>query len=145
VRTISDKPLESIRFLITSLLRVFYDPKPSASVPVFKRVSAPAQIYSQGHYLDALTCAINSRGLQVILQHDHPLILHPEIFGSGEPVGLSVAVDGGEPVRVVAQLEKIERADQETRIELKFPQVLDVQQSDRIRRLLHELPQPLGV
>ncbi|TVQ06852.1 MAG: cellulose synthase catalytic subunit (UDP-forming) [Leptolyngbya sp. DLM2.Bin27] len=145
VRTNSDRPLESIRFLVTSLLRVFYDPKPSAAVPVFRRVSAPAQIYSHGHYLDVLTHAINSRGLQVTLQHDHPLILHPEIFGSGEPVGLSVAVDSDEPVRVVAQIDKIDRSDQGTRIDLKFPQVLDVQQSDRIRRLLHSLPQPLGI
>lgn len=142
VRTNSDRPMESIRFLITSLLRVFYNPKSSAPVPVFKQVAATAQIYSHGHYLDAFTYAINSRGLQAVLQHDHPLILHPEIFGPGEPVGLSVEVNGGEAVRIVAQLDKIDRSDQETRIELGFPKVLDVQQSDRIRVLMHDLPQP---
>lgn len=141
VRTNSDRPLESIRFLITSLLRVFHDPKPSEPVTVFKQVSAPAQIYSHGHYLDALTYAINSRGLQAVIQHDHPLILHPEIFGPGEPVGLSVEIDGGEPMRVVAQLDRIDRSEQETHIELRFPKVLDGRQSDRIRVLMHDLPQ----
>ena len=139
VRTTSDRPLSSIRFLITSLLRVFHNPEPSTATPVFKQVSAPAQIYSHGHYLDAVTYAINSRGLKAVLQHDHPLILHPEIFGQGEPVGLTVKVDNHEPVRLVAQLDQVQRSDQETTLELGFPKVLDVQQSDRIQLLMQDL------
>jgi cellulose synthase (UDP-forming) len=135
----SDRPLESIRFLTTSLVRAFYHPEPSVSQLVFKQITAPAQIYSHGHYLDAVTYAINSRGLRAVLQHDHPLILHPEIFGAGEPVGLSVEVSGGLPVRLVAQLDKINRSDQETTLELGFPKVLDAQQSERIRSLMHDL------
>ncbi|MFZ4674442.1 MAG: UDP-forming cellulose synthase catalytic subunit [Nodosilinea sp.] len=135
----SDRPLESIRFLITSLLRVFYHPQPSASQPVLKQITAPAQVYSHGHYLDAVAYAINSQGMRAVLQHDHPLILHPEIFGAGEPVGLSVEVSGGLPVRLVAQLNKINRSDQQTTLELGFPKVLDAQQSERIRSLVYDL------
>jgi cellulose synthase (UDP-forming) len=135
----SDRPLESIRFLITSLLRVFYHPEPSASQPVLKQITAPAQVYSHGHYLDAVAYAINSQGMRAVLQHDHPLILHPEIFGAGEPVGLSVEVSGGLPVRLVAQLNKINRSDQQTTLELGFPKVLDAQQSERIRSLVYDL------
>jgi cellulose synthase (UDP-forming) len=135
----SDRPLESIRFLITSLLRVFYHPEPSASQPVLKQITAPAQVYSHGHYLDAVAYAINSQGMRAVLQHDHPLILHPEIFGAGEPVGLSVEVSGGLPVRLVAQLNKINRSDQQTTLELGFPKVLEAQQSERIRSLMYDL------
>jgi cellulose synthase (UDP-forming) len=135
----SDRPLESIRFLITSLLRVFYHPEPSASQPVLKQITAPAQVYSHGHYLDAVAYAINSQGMRAVLQHDHPLILHPEIFGAGEPVGLSVEVSGGLPVRLVAQLTKINRSDQQTTLELGFPKVLEAQQSERIRSLMYDL------
>ncbi len=140
-RSGADRPLESIRFLVTSLLRVFHNPEPSIAQPVLKQVTAPVQIYSHGHYLDAVTYAINSRGLRAVLQHDHPLILHPEIFGAGEPVGLSVEVSGSSPVRLVAQLDKINRSDQETTLELGFPRVLDVQQSVRIQALMHDLTQ----
>ncbi|WOD38622.1 UDP-forming cellulose synthase catalytic subunit [Nodosilinea sp. E11] len=138
VRSQADRPLESIRFLITSLLRVFHDPQPSQAVPVFKQVTAPAQLYSHGHYLDAVACAINSRGLQAVLKHDHPLILHPEIFGPGEPVGLAMKNGNGELVRVVAHLDHIHRSEQETRIELGFPKVLDMQQSERIKALMQD-------
>jgi cellulose synthase (UDP-forming) len=141
VRPNADRLLESIRFLITSLLRVFHNPAPSVAPPVFKHVTAATQIYSQGQYLDAFTYAINSRGMRAVLQHDHPLILHPEVFGTGEPVGLSVEVTGRQPVRLVAQLDSINRSDQQTTLELGFPQVLNTQQGDRIRALLHDLSQ----
>jgi hypothetical protein len=118
---------------------VFYHPEPSASQPVLKQITAPAQVYSHGHYLDAVAYAINSQGMRAVLQHDHPLILHPEIFGAGEPVGLSVEVSGGLPVRLVAQLNKINRSDQQTTLELGFPKVLDAQQSERIRSLVYDL------
>jgi cellulose synthase (UDP-forming) len=138
VRSNADRPLESIRFLVTSLLRVFQDPKPSVSQPVFKQVSTAAQIYSHGHYLDATAYAINSRGLKVLLQQDHPLILHPEIFGAGEPVGLAIAGSDGTAVRLVAQLNQINRSEEATTLDLGFPKVLDTQQADRIRLLMSE-------
>jgi cellulose synthase (UDP-forming) len=139
VRNNADKPLESIRFLMTSLLRAFHDPKPYVAKPVYKTVKAHTQIYSQGHYLDAMAYAMNSRAMQVVIAQDHNLVLHPEIFGLGEPVGLMVHAGDQDVVRLVAQLDAIHPSPAATTIDLSFPKVLDVQQSHRIKALLHTL------
>jgi cellulose synthase (UDP-forming) len=139
VRNNADKPLESIRFLMTSLLRAFRDPKPYAPKPVYKTVKAHTQVYSQGHYLDAMAYAMNSRAMQVVIDRDHSLVLHPEVFGLGEPVGLMVHTGDQDVVRLVAQLDAIHPSPTATTIDLSFPKVLDVQQSHRIKALLHTL------
>lgn len=139
VRNNADKPLESIRFLITSLLRAFRDPKPSVAQPVRKTIKAHTQIYSQGHYLDAMAYAMNSRTMQVVIAQDHNLVLHPEIFGPGDPVGLMVHTDNHATVKLVAQLDAIHPSPTATTLDLSFPKVLDVQQGDRIKALLHAL------
>lgn len=139
VRNNADKPLESIRFLITSLLRAFRDPKPSVAQPVRKTIKAHTQIYSQGHYLDAMAYAMNSRTMQVVIAQDHNLVLHPEIFGPGDPVGLMVHTDNHATVKLVAQLDAIHPSPTATTLDLSFPKVLDVQQGDRIKALLHSL------
>lgn len=138
-RNNADKPLESIRFLMTSLLRAFREPKPSEAQPVYKTVKAYTQIYSQGHYLDAMAFALNSRAMQVVIAQDHGLVLHPEIFGQGEPVGLMVHTEDQDIVRLVAQLDAIHTSPTTTTLDLSFPKVLDVQQSHRIKALLHTL------
>ena len=138
-RTHSDKPLHSIRFLIASLVRAFRDPKPSLPTPVFKQVSEEVQVYSQGQFLTGTIYAINSRGLKVALQEDQNLVLHPEAFGQGAPVGLLVGSDSYPPERLVAQLEHIQRQEDVTHVEMSFPQVLDVRQGNRIQNLMHAL------
>ncbi|MFH7242233.1 MAG: UDP-forming cellulose synthase catalytic subunit [Spirulina sp.] len=138
-RNNADKPLESIRFLMTSLLRAFRDTKPSEAQPVYKTVKAYTQIYSQGHYLDAMAFALNSRRMQVVVAQDHGLVLHPEIFGKGEPVGLMVHTEDQDVVRLVAQLDAIHSEPTTTTLDLSFPKVLDVQQSHRIKALLQTL------
>ncbi|NMF84914.1 UDP-forming cellulose synthase catalytic subunit [Nodosilinea sp. P-1105] len=140
VRHNADKPLESIRFLLTSLIRVFYDPKPSLSPPVFKQVQAPSQLYSQGHYLGSTTQAVNSQGLKMALEQDPRLVLHPEIFGVGEPVGLLINSQGKQPVRLVAQLDRVHRSETAVTLDLSFPKVLNAQQGHRIKALLCDLP-----
>lgn len=139
VRNNADKPLQSIQFLMTSLLRAFNEPQSAPLQPLYKEVKAYTQIYSQGHLLDAMAYGINSRAMQVVLSIEHGLMLHPEIFGVGEPVGLIVHTDNAEVVRLVAQLDKIERTDTATTLELSFPKVLDVQQGQRIKDLLYSL------
>jgi cellulose synthase (UDP-forming) len=138
-RNNADKPLESIRFLMTSLLRAFREPKPSEAQPVYKTVKAYTQIYSQGHYLDAMAFALNSRRMQVVVAQDHGLVLHPEIFGQGEPVGLMVHTEDKDVVRLVAQLDAIHASPTTTTLDLSFPKVLDVQQGHRIKAMLHTL------
>jgi cellulose synthase (UDP-forming) len=145
----ADRPFASIRFLLTSLMRVFHDTQPSESSPLYKQVKAYTQIYSQGHYLDAMAFGINSRGIQVVLEQNHGLVLHPEIFGTGEPVGLMIHTDGPQPVRLVAQFGTIQTSETATTLDLAFPKTLDVQQGERIKGLFqslkeHKVAVPLG-
>jgi cellulose synthase (UDP-forming) len=145
----ADRPFASIRFLLTSLMRVFHDTQPSESGPLYKQVKAYTQIYSQGHYLDAMAFGINSRGIQVVLEQNHGLVLHPEIFGTGEPVGLMIHTDGPQPVRLVAQFGTIQTSETATTLDLAFPKTLDVQQGERIKGLFqslkeHKVAVPLG-
>lgn len=145
----ADRPFASIRFLLTSLMRVFHDTQPSESGPLYKQVKAYTQIYSQGHYLDAMAFGINSRGIQVVLEQNHGLVLHPEIFGTGEPVGLMIHTDGPQPVRLVAQFGTIQTSETATTLDLTFPKILDVQQGERIKGLFQSLKEykvavPLG-
>lgn len=139
VQNNADRPLASIRFLLTSLMRVFHEPQPSESGELYKQVKAYTQIYSQGHYLDAMVFGINSRGLQVVLEQDHGIVLHPEIFGTGEPVGLMIHTDSPQPVRLVAQLGAIQTSETATTLDLTFPKILDVQQGGRIKGLFQSL------
>ncbi len=139
VQNNADRPLASIRFLLTSLMRVFHEPQPSESGELYKQVKAYTQIYSQGHYLDAMAFGINSRGLQVVLEQDHGIVLHPEIFGTGEPVGLMIHTDSPQPVRLVAQLGAIQTSETATTLDLTFPKILDVQQGSRIKGLFQSL------
>jgi hypothetical protein len=92
---------------------------------------------------------INSRGIQVVLEQNHGLVLHPEIFGTGEPVGLMIHTDGPQPVRLVAQFGTIQTSETATTLDLAFPKTLDVQQGERIKGLFqslkeHKVAVPLG-
>lgn len=137
----SDKPFQSIVFLLTSLVRAFRDPKPIQPMQVRKRVQAETQIYSQGHYLSGIAREINSRSLQLLLPDDHLTIIHPEILGQGQPVGLLVkGEDPSETTRLIAQVDEIERTSEAIIVELSFPQVLDGRQRERINNLLYSLP-----
>ncbi|MGB3514988.1 MAG: PilZ domain-containing protein, partial [Elainellaceae cyanobacterium] len=138
-RTNADKPLQSIRFLIASLVRAFREPKASQPTPVFKLVKEVVQVYSQGQFLTGTAYAINSRRLKIALQEDQNLVLHPEVFGQGEPVGLLMGNHGHPPVRLVAQLDQVYQAEEVTHVEISFPKVLDVRQGDRIEHLMYSL------
>ncbi len=138
-RTNADKPLESVRFLVASVVRAFREPKPSQPTPVFKQVKAGVQVYSHGQFLIGTAYAINSRGLKLALQEDQNLMLHPEVFGQGEPVGLLVDNNEQPPIRLVAQVEQVQRAEDVTHVEISFPKVLDIRQGDRIEYLMHNL------
>ena len=139
-RTKADNPWESIAFLFTSLTRAFRDPKPGESMQIRKQVRAEAQIYTQGHYLSAIAKEINSRTLQLVLPDDHPAMLHPEILGLGQPVGLLLGGQNTPDVtRLVAQVDEIDHTSDSVVLELSFPKVLDVRQRERISHLLVSL------
>ena len=140
-RTIADKPLESIKFLATSLLRAFREPQPMPSLQVRKRIQTPGQIYIEGQYLPLTALEINSRTLQLAISPDHILPLHPEELTPGQAVGV-VLMPTSEPadaVKLVAQIEQLNRGEEVPLLELSFPKVLDSRQGQRIKALLYSL------
>lgn len=140
VRTKIDNPWESIAFLLTSLMRAFRDPSPIQPMQVRKRIQANAQIYTQGHYLSAIAQEINSRSLQLVLSEECVALMHPEILEAGQPAGVLLSSkDLPQEIQLVAQVDTIGRHPDSVIVELSFPKVLDVRQSDRINYLLHTL------
>ncbi|HEY9877945.1 MAG TPA: UDP-forming cellulose synthase catalytic subunit [Leptolyngbyaceae cyanobacterium] len=139
VRSNADKPLESIKFLATSIWRAFREPQPLAPVEVRKRIQTQAQVYIEGQYLPSTALEINSRTIQLAISPDHSLSLHPEVFAQGQAVGLVLlpTTEHLEPIRLVAQVERLERSEEVPLLELSFPKVLDSRQGQRIRTLLY--------
>ncbi|MGP1375219.1 MAG: UDP-forming cellulose synthase catalytic subunit [Almyronema sp.] len=136
-----DKPFASIVFLLTSLMRAFRDPQPIEPMQIRKRVRASAEIYTQGHYLSAIAREISSRTLQLVLPNDYSAIIHPEILGKGQPVGLLISSEyTTEATRLIAQVDEINRTAEAIVLELSFPKVLDVRQGERINHLMRALP-----
>jgi cellulose synthase (UDP-forming) len=135
-----DNPLQSILFLVSSLLRAFRDPQVAASAEIRKSIKSDAQIYTQGHYIRAIGREISSRTIQMILPQENLALLHPEILEIGQPVGLLMSShDQSDPVRLIAQLDEIIRTNEAIVLELSFPKGLDVQQKERVHYLLHTL------
>ncbi|NEQ30248.1 MAG: UDP-forming cellulose synthase catalytic subunit [Leptolyngbya sp. SIO4C5] len=136
-----DRPLKSVVFLLTSLARAFQDFKPAEPTPIRKQIQVSAQVYTQGHYMSAIASQINSRTLQLILHSSYAAIIHPEILATGQPVGILISdEDTAEATRLIAQVDEITHAAEAIVLELSFPKVLDVRQSERINSLLHVLP-----
>ncbi|MBD0267060.1 MAG: PilZ domain-containing protein, partial [Cyanobacteria bacterium Co-bin8] len=140
-RNIADRPLESIKFLATSLLRAFREPKPMESVQVRKRIQTPGQVYIEGQYFPSTALEINSRTLQLAISPDHLLSLHPEVFTQGQAVGVVVmpTPEPADAVKLVAQVERLDRSGEAPLLEVSFPKVLDSRQGQRIKTLLYSL------
>lgn len=140
-RTNADKPLQSIQFLMTSLMRAFRDPNPTPPTQVRKRVRAAANVYVEGQYFPATAQEISSRSMQLVLELDSLTMLHPEVFAAGQPVGLLVSQDTADPypTRLVGEVIALQRQGALPVLELAFPKALDSRQGKRVRTLLYSL------
>lgn len=154
-----DDPIQSLKFIVTSIKRVFREFRPAVGVKVRKQVNAWAQLYWEGWEGQSFTAKVTELGTQDIrLELDGSQIFNLETMQQARPViGLLVTheVHSPHPQSLLAQVETIEvlatavqGMPQESHqnpvanpiaIELSFPESLKRQQQTKIQRLLKAL------
>lgn len=155
----ADRPIESLKFILTSFKRAFQEFQPELGVKVRKQVNAAAIVTWDGWpepYTASLT-AISTQELRIELPYQPELQL--ETLDDLQPIiGLLVAQDAldASPQSLLAQVQHIEVlpkrmlqpnaiATHETispdwiALELSFPESLNAQQQRKIKRLLRSL------
>jgi cellulose synthase (UDP-forming) len=158
-RTETDNPIESLKFIATSLKRVFREFRPAVGVKVRKQVNAFAQLYWEGWEGHSHIAKVTEIGTQdVRLELDGSDIFNLEIMQRTQPIiGLLVTQeeDDPQPHSLLAQVETIEELTIAVKsfqpeqsfnasvnpiaIELSFPESLKRQQQTKIQRLLKTL------
>ena len=158
-RTEVDNPIESLKFIVTSLKRAFREFRPAMGVKVRKQVQAVAQLYWegwQGHSYIAKVTEIGTQDLRLELEGSE--IFNLETMQQTRPVIgllLSQEADDPQPTSLLAQVETIEvlatsvkglvgehlasTSANPVAIELSFPESLKRQQQIKIQRLLKTL------
>ncbi len=154
-----DDPIESLKFIVTSIKRVFREFRPAVGVKVRKQVNAWAQLYWEGWEGQSFTAKVTELGTQDIrVELDGSQIFNLEAMQQARPIiGLLVSHEPSSPhpQSLLAQVETIEvlaTAVQGTpqdalsgsvanpiAIELSFPESLKRQQQAKIQRLLKAL------
>lgn len=144
-----DDPLESLRFLATSLSRSFREPKPLTGVKVRKHMQAPAQLYWEGHLYSAIVTEAGIQSMRLIL--DARLLPNWEVMNQKQPVvGIRMHLPEGEADqqghlasenRVLAIVNTAELATapdgtQQVAVEVRLPDRLKDRQELPIRQLL---------
>lgn len=166
-RTETDNPIESLKFIATSLKRVFREFRPATGEKVRKQVNAFAQLYWEGWEGHSYTAKVTEIGTQDVrleldtseilnletMQHTQPLIglLLSQEAGDSQPTSLLATVETIEDLTAVSQgvrESKLSRRESPTQalasevriaIELSFPESLKRQQQAKIQRLLKTL------
>jgi cellulose synthase (UDP-forming) len=158
-RTEVDNPIESLKFIVTSLKRVFKEFQPATGEKVRKQVNAWAQLYWEGwegHSYTARITEIGTRDVRLELdgsdifnletmQRTQPLIgiLLSQDADSPQPQSLLATVDRIEELATTSTLKRTGTSALNTAlpiaIELSFPESLKRQQQTKIQRLLKTL------
>lgn len=164
-RVEEDNPWESLKFIVTSIKRVFVEFRPAIAEKmgvkstVRKQVQAVAQLYWDGWEGHSYTARVMEIGTQDLrLEFDEHHILNLETMQQTRPlIGLLVSQekDAPQPQSLLVQVEMIEelvptptggRLEQVTNaptyriaMELSFPESLKRQQQPKIQRLLKTL------
>jgi cellulose synthase (UDP-forming) len=158
-RTETDNPIESLKFIATSIKRVFREFRPATGEKVRKKVNAFAQLYWEGWEGHSYTGKVTEIGTQdVRVELEGSEIFNLETMQQTQPlIGLLLTqeADDPQPASLLAQVETIEELDtipnrahseQHTQttdvriaIELSFPESLKRQQQAKIQRLLKTL------
>lgn len=155
-RTEVDNPIESFKFIITSLRRVFREFQPATGEKVRKQVNAFAQLYWEGwegHSYTARVTEIGTSDVRVELEGSDVLSL--ETMQRTQPlIGLllSQEADEPQPTSLLATVVRVEELvttphslthkqlsiapSVRIAIELSFPESLKRQQQTKIQRLL---------
>lgn len=153
----ADKPFESLKFIISSIKRVFREFRPATGEKVRKQVQAIAQLYWDGWgdrtYIAKVT-EIGTRDLRLELDGSQIFDL-ATIVGTQPLIGLLLSQEQNdpEPQSLLAQVETVEELSQPITsptptsnitanpiaIELSFPESLNRHQQSKIQRLLKTL------
>ena len=160
-RTERDRPLASLRFLATSLIRAFRDVKPAPSTAIRKSIRQEAQLYWGGQFYNGVATAVSSDAVR--LEIPAKALGDPSLLRRMKPaVGIIVGMQDANTstLKLLAQVETVEmvqaaavaavedgtkgRAPSTSlpsntatlAIELSFPKVLEPKQGKKIRWLL---------
>jgi cellulose synthase (UDP-forming) len=158
-RTEVDNPIESLKFIVTSIKRVFREFRPATGEKLRKQVNAFAQLYWEGwegHSYTARVTELGTQDIRVELEGNN--IFNLETMLQTRPlIGLllSQEADDPQPASLLAKVESIEElvpvqaekrestlattASMRFRLELSFPESLKRQQHSKIQRLLKTL------
>jgi cellulose synthase (UDP-forming) len=137
-----DDPLESLRFIATSLSRSFRERKPAAAMPVRKRVQTSVQFYWEGQVYIAEATELGTRSLQILTNLSMQQI---EALKHTKPVvGLVFDREDGLPERLLAIVQRVDAQPvvgdpgnaNAVAIELRFPEKLAQRQETKIKQLL---------
>ena len=111
-RTEVDDPIESLKFIITSIKRVFREFRPAIGVKVRKQVNGFAQLYWEGWEGHSYTATLTEIGTQdVRLEIDGSDIFNLEVMQNTQPVIgllLSQEENDSQPTSLLAKVELIE-------------------------------------
>lgn len=155
----ADNPIESLKFIVTSIKRVFREFRPAMGVKVRKQVNAFAQLYWEGWEGQSFTAKVTEIGTQDLrLELDASGIFNLESMQQTRPIiGLLLSQEPNDPqpTSLLAQVETIEAlantpkglpqasGDSATAypvgIEFSFPESLKRQQHAKIKRLVKTL------
>jgi len=111
-RAETDDPIESLKFIVTSLKRVFREFRPAIGVKVRKQVNGFAQLYWEGWEGHSYTARLTELGTQdVRLEIDGSDIFNLEVMQSTQPlIGLLLSQEENDPqpTSLLAKVETIE-------------------------------------
>ncbi|HEY9805679.1 MAG TPA: hypothetical protein V6D04_03875, partial [Candidatus Obscuribacterales bacterium] len=140
-----DDPMDSLRFIATSLTRSFREVQPLQGQKIRKRIQASAQLYWEGHFYLATATEMGVRSLRLELSESMDAL---EALRREQPV-VGVLLEDGNPLpkRLLAVVQTVESlsgsgdgaATAKATIELSFPTQLQERQETRIKQLLATL------
>lgn len=149
----TDRPFASLRFIASSLWRVFQEFRPATGVKIRKQVKARAQMVWEGWQEQDYTVTVVEMGTEdlrleifglseldiVTLAETQPLVslLFPSRQGQGAPQNLLAQVVLVEDLRSLQTLSADPNAFTHVAIELVFPPSLDQKQHHKIRKVLY--------
>jgi cellulose synthase (UDP-forming) len=146
-RVTIDNPIRSLRFIGSSLQRVFQEFQPQLATTMRQQVQAPVQlsweVWGECVY-DGTLVELSSREMRLELRDD-PFLDVPLLQESLPILGLLVQPwHGSEPQSILAQVQSIDRVERTEGsatllIELIIPEALRRPQRAKIRRLLKVL------
>lgn len=147
----SDNPLESLRFISTSLKRAFNEFRPEFGVKVRKQVRGTAQLFWEkwdGYFYTAKITEMGSRDMR--LEFSGNPILNLDALKLERPViAVSIQMEdsNAQAQSLLAQVEEVEvlavfpgdSPYHRVALELSFPDDLKSQQQRKIKRVLRQL------